>query len=106
MKQAWPQMTPAQAKDILKTTARDVTKGRCAQRTGHHRAGPGADLATGHGIADATKATLLAKSRAAAPPTAAPAPPLAAPGAVPTNGGQGVEELVLSLAMAQGEEEL
>jgi len=104
MKQAWPAMTPAQAKDILKTTARDVTRGRCSPFTGHHKAVAGADLATGHGIADSTAATLLAKSRAGAPPTAAPAPPLAAPGAIPANGGQGVEELVLSLAMAQEDE--
>jgi len=100
MKQAWPQMTPGQAKDILKTTARDVTKGRAAESTGHHKAGPGADLATGHGIADATKATLLAKTRAAS----ASAPPVAVPAAIPATGGDGVEELALSLAMAQEEE--
>jgi subtilase family protein len=103
MKQAWPQITPVQAKDILKTTARDVTKGRAAQSTGHHRAGPGADLATGSGIADATKATLLAKTRAAPAPAVVPVQPLAATSQARTNG-EGVEELVLSLAMARGEE--
>lgn len=92
MKQAWPQMTPGQAKDLLKTTARDVTNGRAAQSTGHHKAGPGADLATGHGIADATKATLLAATRAT--PAATPA----------ANGGSGMEELALSLALAQGDD--
>ena len=92
MRQAWPQITPLQAKDILKTTARDVTKGRAAPSTGHHKAGPGADLATGHGIADATKATLLAATRAT--PTAMPA----------ANGGNGVEDLTLSLAMAGDDE--
>jgi subtilisin family serine protease len=100
MKQAWPQMTPVQAKDILKTTARDVTKGRASPSTGHHRAGPGADLATGYGIADATKATLLAKSRAGGAPTFLPA---AAP-AAPTGDGGSMEELVLSLALPEGEE--
>jgi len=104
MKQAWPLMTPAQAKDILKTTARDVTRGRCAVSTGHHKAVPGADLATGHGIADATQATLLAKTRSGAPPAAVPAPMLAASGTVAGNGGQGVEELLLSLSMGQGDE--
>ena len=100
MKQAWPQMTPVQAKDILKTTARDVTKGRASPSTGHQRAGPGADLATGYGIADATKATLLAKSRAGGAPTFLPA---AAP-AAPTGNGGSMEELVLSLALPEGEE--
>ena len=95
---------PAQAKDILRTTARDVTRGRCAVSTGHHKAVPGADLATGHGIADATQATLLAKTRSGAPPAAAPAPPLATSGTAAGNGGQGMEELLLSLAMAQGDE--
>jgi hypothetical protein len=95
MRQAWPQITPAQAKDILKTTARDVTKGKCAPRTGGHRAGPGPDLATGHGIVDATKATLLAKSRAATmTPTAAP---VAGP-AAQTDGREAMEEVVLSVA--------
>lgn len=102
MKQAWPQMTPGQAKDIMKTTARDVTKGRAAESTGHHRAGPGADLATGHGIADATKATLLAKTRAA--PASGPSLPVAVPAAAPASGGEGVDELALSLAMAQDDE--
>ena len=91
MRQAWPQMTPQQAKDLLKTTARDVTRGRAAQSTGHHKAGPGADLATGHGIADATKATLLAATRAAPAATATSA----------ANGGNGAEELALAMAMAQ-----
>lgn len=95
MKQAWPQMTPEQAKDLLKTTARDVTKGRAAQSTGHHKASPGADLATGHGIADATKAALLAKTRA----PAAPAAPLAPARA------DGGELEAMALAMAMGEEE-
>ena len=105
MKQAWPQMTPAQAKSILKTTARDVTKGRCARETGHHRAGPGPDLATGHGIGNATKAALLAKSsRTAAPgPAALPAVTAAAPPSGLGPNGQGMEELVMALAETEEE---
>lgn len=105
MKQAWPQMTPAQAKNILKTTARDVTKGRCARETGHHRAGPGPDLATGHGIGNATKATLLAKANAPAPPVPAALPTAAATAAPSVLGpnGQGMEELVLSLPETEEE---
>ena len=45
MRQAWPAMTPLQAKDILKTTARDVTQGplRRLDRSpqGGGRRGPG-----------------------------------------------------------------
>ncbi len=104
MKQAWPQITPVQAKDILKTTARDVTKGRAASSTGHHKAVPGADLATGSGIADVTKATLLAKSRA---PLAPPLPTVAPPGVparAPSGDREGLEELVLSLASPEDDE--
>ena len=105
MKQAWPEMTPAQAKDVLKTTARDVTKGRAAQNTGHNRAGPGADLATGHGLADATKATLLAKSRAGGPaPAFVPAVPAAAPAGAPPGDPEGMAEVVLSLRLPEEEE--
>jgi hypothetical protein len=100
MKQAWPQMTPVQAKDILKTTARDVTKGRASPSTRHHRAGPGADLATGYGIADATKAD------AASEVAGGRGPDLPArrgsSGADRRRGG--MEELVLSLALPEGEE--
>ena len=104
MKQAWPQMTPVQARDILKTTARDVTKGRAARSTGHQKAASGADLATGHGLADATRATLLAKSRAGkTAPTFVPTVPAAAPVASPTDG-TGMEELVLSLGPPDEEE--
>jgi len=59
MKQVWPQLTPAKARDILKRTARDITKGNCSARTGGHPAVPGPDLATGHGLVDASQAKLL-----------------------------------------------
>ena len=49
MKQVWPDVTPATARTILKKTARDITCGHCAQG---HPAGPGPDLATGHGLVD------------------------------------------------------
>ena len=106
IKQAWPRMTPAEAKDILMRTARDVAKGRCARETGHHRAGPGPDLATGHGIGNATKATLLAKASSPAPPgpAALPTVPATAPSSRLGPNGQGMEELVLSLPESEEEE--
>ena len=53
MKQACRRLTLAQARDILKRTARDVTAGNCHPNTGGHPAVPGPDLATGNGLADA-----------------------------------------------------
>jgi subtilisin family serine protease len=57
MKQASPNLTPNQARDILKKTARDVTEGEGANG---NTAGPGPDLATGSGLADAYQATSAA----------------------------------------------
>jgi subtilisin family serine protease len=57
MKQACRRLTPAQVSDILKKTARDVIKGKSCHG---HPATPGPDLATGHGLADAFRATLIA----------------------------------------------
>jgi subtilisin family serine protease len=53
MKHVWPELTPAMACKILKKTARDITEGKCAHG---HPAGPGPDLATGHGLVDASRA--------------------------------------------------
>lgn len=61
MKQAYPELSPRQARDILQQTARDVTKGSCNLRTGGHSASPGFDLATGSGLADAFQSTLEAR---------------------------------------------
>ncbi len=63
MKQACSHLSPAVIRSILKTTARDVTAGRCHANTGGHPATPGPDLATGHGLADAYRATLIARFR-------------------------------------------
>ncbi|WP_338871010.1 S8 family serine peptidase [Spirosoma sp. SC4-14] len=61
MKQAYPRMTPAEARDFLKRTAIDVTTGVNALG---NAAGVGPDLATGYGLADAYRATMLARLRA------------------------------------------
>lgn len=63
IKQACPTLTPAQVRDILKTTARDVTAGNASASTGGHPATTGPDNATGHGLVDAYKAVVLAKVR-------------------------------------------
>jgi len=70
VKHACPKLTPAQVRDILMKTARDVRSGRCSPVPGTglpfgqgHPAGPGPDLATGHGLVDAHKAVLRAKLR-------------------------------------------
>jgi Subtilase family len=67
IKQACPRLTPAEVKDILMRTARDVTAGRNHPNF-NHLAGPGPDLATGHGLVDATRAMLVAKLRCIAVP--------------------------------------
>ena len=60
MKEAKPNLTPKEARDILKRTARDVTKGKNAMG---HRATAGRDVATGAGLADANKAVQAAARR-------------------------------------------
>ena len=61
VKQACPGLTPAQVRDILKVTARDVTTGNCSTNTGGSAAIVGPDTATGNGLVDAYKAVLRAK---------------------------------------------
>ncbi|HEX2296552.1 MAG TPA: S8 family serine peptidase [Actinomycetota bacterium] len=56
--QACGSLKPAGVRSILKSTARDVTTGSCAQGT---QAVVGADAATGAGLIDAAKAVALAK---------------------------------------------
>src|SRR5262249_30900655 len=53
VKQACPTLTPAQVRNILQSSARDVTTGACNPATGGNPAGPGPDLATGNGLVDA-----------------------------------------------------
>ena len=74
IKQACPALTPLQIKQVLMTTARDVTVGNCNSVPGTglppgvgHPAGPGPDLATGTGLVDANKAVLLAKIKCLGP---------------------------------------
>lgn len=67
IKQACAKLTPAQVRNILKTTARDVTTGTCNPATGGNAATVGPDLATGHGLADANKAVLVAKVKCLGP---------------------------------------
>lgn len=63
IKQACNKLTPAQVRDIMMKTARDVTQGNSNPATGGHPAAAGQDLATGHGLVDAHKAVLTAKIR-------------------------------------------
>jgi hypothetical protein len=72
IKQACPRLTPADVRDIMRKTARDVTAGNCSASTGGHPATAGPDVATGDGLVDAHKAVLLAKVRCLS--TVAPAP--------------------------------
>ncbi|MDJ0732718.1 MAG: S8 family serine peptidase [Nostocaceae cyanobacterium] len=64
MKQANPNLSPTQAQEILKQTARDVSRGFSSSRTGGHEAGFGVDLATGSGLADAYQAVLTVQHQA------------------------------------------
>jgi hypothetical protein len=61
MKQAYPGLSPNQARDILQQTARDVTKGSCNLSTGGHAASRGFDVATGSGLPDAFAAIVEVK---------------------------------------------
>jgi subtilisin family serine protease len=62
LKQACPRLGPAEVRELLMTTARDVTAGTNHPNFGH-TAVPGPDTATGAGLVDAQKAVLLAKLR-------------------------------------------
>jgi subtilisin family serine protease len=77
MKQACARLTPAEVKAILKSTARDVTSGRCFNRPGmNHLAVAGPDLATGNGLVDAAKAALTARIRCLGPIRPPVTPPI------------------------------
>lgn len=60
VKQAGRRLQPEEIRKILAETARDVTVGTNANG---NTAGPGYDVATGHGLVDAHRAVLLAKVR-------------------------------------------
>lgn len=63
IKQACARLTPSQVRNIMKKTARDVTQGNCNPNTGANPATQGPDDATGHGLVNAHKATIMAKLR-------------------------------------------
>src|SRR5712671_1787595 len=71
IKQACPSLTPAQVRNIMKSTARDVTTGHCNTVPGGPAGGNvatvGPDLATGTGLVDAHKAVMLAKVQCLGP---------------------------------------
>jgi len=83
IRQACLKLTPAQIKDILRKTARDVTSGSCNTVPGIHAGLPaaaGPDTATGDGLVDAYKAMMLAKVKCLpiitpGPITPGPVPP-------------------------------
>jgi subtilisin family serine protease len=79
LKQACPKLTPAEIKDVLVSSARDVTAGACSARTGGHQAIAGPDLATGSGLVDAQKAVLMARARCAGEPPSQRVGPLDPP---------------------------
>jgi subtilisin family serine protease len=95
VKQAFRGATPAEVKEILMKTTRDVTLGNCHPNTGGNAAIAGPDTATGDGLVDAHRASLMAKIRGMTrsgpilpvppvqplPPTPpiVPAPPVPAP---------------------------
>lgn len=62
IKQACPRLTPPEVRDVLMSTARDVTTGTNHPNFGN-AAVAGLDNATGNGLVDAHKAVLLAKLR-------------------------------------------
>lgn len=72
--QACPRLTPAEVREVLVVSARDVTAGNSFDRPGMgNPAGPGPDLATGAGLVDAHRATLVAKVRCLGPASPGPA---------------------------------
>ena len=66
IKQACPRLTPAEVKNVLNSSARDVTQGTNAMG---NNAAAGYDLATGFGLVNAHRAVLLARLRCRIRPT-------------------------------------
>ena len=62
MKQVNPNLSPAQAKQILQQTARDVVEGFSNPASSNASARAGPDLATGYGLVDAYAAILAVKA--------------------------------------------
>ncbi|PFB12931.1 hypothetical protein CN408_29545 [Bacillus cereus] len=59
LKQIKPNLTLREAQDILTKTAHDIVEGQCAQG---NSAGPGPDLTTGYGLAEAEKAVQVIRN--------------------------------------------
>ena len=78
IKQACPRLTPAEVRDVLMRTARDVTTGTNHPNFGI-AAGIGPDAATGNGLVDAHRAVLTAKLRCMAVPLLPPLRPIVPP---------------------------
>lgn len=104
MKQACGKLTPVKIREILKKTSRDVTAGSCSPNTGGHPAIPGPDLATGTGLVDAYKATILALLQCILiPPLPSPiAPPQPVPIPIPgpppvTLDKEDIEDMILNI---------
>jgi hypothetical protein len=86
IKQACPGLTPVQVRNIMKSTARDVTVGNANSvpggPAGGHPATVGPDLATGNGLVDAHKAVMVAKVQCLGPIVIGPpivGPPIVGP---------------------------
>ena len=92
IKQACPGLTPNQVRNIMKSTARDVTTGNSnpVQGTPIHpagyAAGPGVDIATGAGLVDAHKAVMVAKVQCLGPIVGPGPGPIVGPGPTPIVG--------------------
>lgn len=83
VKQACPRLKPAEVRQVLMKTARDVTSGKCHFNTGANSAAVGPDTATGNGLVDAHKAVLMAKLQCIGGPILPPiTPPVVGPGPI------------------------
>lgn len=67
LREAAPQLAPAELREVLMRTAVDVSSGRCNPASSGAPAGPGFDVATGAGLVDAHAAVLVAKLRGLGP---------------------------------------
>lgn len=79
VKQACPALGPVEVRDLLKSTATDVTAGTGNPATGGNPAQPGPDLATGSGLVHAHRAVLVARVRCLGPDGPETRPGYAAP---------------------------
>ena len=112
IKQACPRLGPAAVRDILRSTARDVTSGTSNPSSGGHAATVGPDLATGRGLVDAHRAVLVAKVRCLGPirqpltPLASVLPPVVVPLNPSPSTPVASPEPVAGVDMAPGEAEV